>query len=492
MRRPVAGPARYALAAALTLALGTAQVALTPLIGPRFPFLLFYGAVILSSLAGGLSAGLLSLAISLLFVSYALLEPVRRWAIDDPATLVALGIFATIGVLTAVGAERLQRARREAEDARMALEAEVRERTAARDALAASEARFRAAQDASLQPFTVLEAVRDQAGAIVDFRWLYANAAAERALHASLTELTGRRLLDVVPGNRDTLFPLYCSVVTTRQPHDTTLHYRADGIDGWYRNIAVPLGDGVAVAFLDITAEKQLEAELASRDAYKDHFLAVLAHELRQPLQAITVAARALRDPAADRGHVARIVDRQVAQLSRLISDLNDLTRIKQGRLQFETGPCDLCDVITGAVDGHREWLAEHGVRLEVKVPEAPLEVSADAARLQQALANLLHNAARATPPGGTVSIAATRDGDDAVVRVVDTGTGIDLELLPQIFSLFLQDDRAGAARLGVGLALVHSIVLRHGGAVHVHSDGPGTGAAFEIRLPMATQLASR
>lgn len=492
VRPTVTGPARYLVAAVITVALGTVQLAMASFMDGRFPFLLFYGAVILSSLTCGFGGGLLSLAISVLLVTYALLHPVGSLVISDPATLVALGVFTAIGTITAAGAERLQRALRETEASKRHLEAEMRERQSAQAALAEVEARFRAAQDASLQPFTILEAVRDERQQIVDFRWLYANPAAERTLKTAMPYLVGRRLLEVMPGNRDTLFPLYCEVVVTGQPRDTTLHYDAEGVSGWFRNISVPLGDGVAVAFLDISAEKQLEAELASRDAYKDHFLSVLAHELRQPLQAITVASRALQDPSADRAKVAGIVERQVGQLTRLVADLNDLTRIKQGRLHFEPHPCDLRTIVEAAADGHREVLAGHGVQLRVDVPGCALGVVADATRLQQAVSNLLHNAARATPPGGSITLETARDGDDAVIRVVDTGAGIPCDLLPQIFSLFVLDDRAGAARLGVGLALVHSIVMCHGGAVHVQSDGPGTGAAFEIRLPMATRLAAR
>ena len=226
------------------------------------------------------------------------------------------------------------------------------------------------------------------------------------------------------------------------------------------------------------------EARLASRDVSKDHFLSVLAHELRQPLQAITMAARALREPGSDTVQVSGVLDRQIHQLTRLVNDLNDLTRIKEGRVHFEHHAFDVREAVEAAAEAHRDVLAERQVAFAVRVPTAPLRVLGDQARLQQVFSNLLHNAAQATPAGGTVNLEACQDAQQAVIHVRDTGAGIAPDLLPEIFSLFVQDGPAGSAHTGVGLALVQSIVTRHGGTVRVKSNGPGCGAEFEVRLP--------
>ena len=452
----------------------------------RFPFLLLNFAVFLATLAGGFGPGLLSLGLSLPFASWALVDRNASLPLDALAWQ-ALAIFVLGGALTSAIGGRLARAVRRAEYAHRALQQEKSRSEAAQRALASSEARFRAAQDASLQPFTILHATRDAAGAIADFTWVYANDAAAHALRREPADLVGNQLLAVLPAHEADLFPLYCRVVESGRPEDRTIHYEADGISCWFRTLAVPLEDGVAVAFLDVTAERRLGEELATRDAYKDHFLAVLAHELRQPLQAITVAARGLQDPSGDRTQVSRVLQRQVQQLSALVNDLNDLTRIKQGRVHFEQRPFDIRDAIDAVAEAFRAVLAQQEVRLIVRIPDQPLLVVGDVSRMQQALANLLQNAGRATPAGGTVWIEACRRGGHVAVCVRDDGAGIEPSLLPKIFSLLVQGRGAGSARLGLGLALVHSIVKRHGGTLQVKSEGAGRGAEFEVLLRART-----
>jgi signal transduction histidine kinase len=334
----------------LTLGLGTAQFLLMPVLRGRFPFLLFFPAIITSSLVGGFGPGLLSVIVAFLFSLFILLPPAGSLTITNRSDALALIIFGLVGMLTALGSDRLRRSRAEAEAARAAL------------------------------------------------------------------------------------------------------------VDS--------------------------EARLASRDVYKDRFLAVLAHELRQPLQAIGMAARALREPAADVVQISGLIDRQVQQLTRLVNDLNDLTRIKEGRVHFERQLFDVREALDAATESHRELLAARQVRFVVDVADMPLPVLGDPGRLQQVFSNLLRNAAQATPAGGTVGVRAERDAREAIIRVRDTGVGIGPDRLPEMFSLFVQDGPADSAHLGVGLALVQSIVARHGGRVEARSDGPGHGAEFEVRLP--------
>jgi PAS domain S-box-containing protein len=274
----------------------------------------------------------------------------------------------------------------------------------------------------------------------------------------------------------------------TRRPIDST---------------AAPIHDegrlaGVVLVFRDVTERRRLEAELRQRNAElaeadrrKDEFLAMLAHELRNPLAPIRSALQVLRlkfsDEDEDVLRLRVMMERQVAHLVRLVDDLLDVSRITRGKLELRKERLELAAVVERAVESARPLLDERRHRLEVELTE-PVLVEADPARLEQVLANLLNNAAKYTPPGGVVRLTARREGGEAVVRVRDTGIGIRPEMLPRLFDLFLQADRVPgrmAEGLGLGLALVRSLVLLHGGQVTASSGGPGQGSEFVVRLPV-------
>ena len=239
-------------------------------------------------------------------------------------------------------------------------------------------------------------------------------------------------------------------------------------------------------------AEKQA-AELASADQKKNVFIALLAHELRNPLAPIRHAVEIIRRVGQDNQVVATttaMMQRQVAQMVRLIDDLMDVSRLAQDKLSLRRVPVDLASIIHHAVEMSEPLLESAGLSLSVRLPEAPIYVAADAARLAQVLGNLLSNAAKFTPKSGAVTVALERDESDALIRVRDTGVGIEKEKLAEVFELFMQADIPLESRggLGIGLTLAKSLVERHDGQITVHSDGLGEGTTFVIRLPALSE----
>lgn len=253
----------------------------------------------------------------------------------------------------------------------------------------------------------------------------------------------------------------------------------------------------------DITARKELEHSLAEKarmlvdaDHRKDRFLAMLAHELRNPLSAIQNAVESMRLDTADHEGLETalaVSDRQLQLLVRLVDDLLDVARVSQGKFELRRERIDLLDVMAAAVEGSRAMFDTKSHELSVELPAEPIFLEADPARLQQVLTNLLNNAAKYTDAGGEVLIAAECSDREAVVRVRDTGIGIEPELLPYVFELFRQSDDSAQRThggLGVGLTLVRSLVEMHGGTVSAASPGAGKGSEFIVRLPVAGKLA--
>lgn len=271
--------------------------------------------------------------------------------------------------------------------------------------------------------------------------------------------------------------------------------------DGTRRHLlgnAVPLrGEGgrprgAVAAFIDISARKRAEDALREADRRKDDFLAMLSHELRNPLapirNAIYILGRA--EPGGDQARRARaVIARQAEHLTRLVDDLLDMTRISRGKVRLRRETLDLGGLVRATVEDHRALFARAGVELSAALPEEPLFVHADRTRLAQVLGNLLQNAAKFTPPGGRTRVSLAR-GDDgrAALRVQDDGIGISAEIVAHLFEPFVQSDRTldrSGGGLGLGLALVKGLVELHGGAVRAASEGTGRGAEITIDLPI-------
>lgn len=223
----------------------------------------------------------------------------------------------------------------------------------------------------------------------------------------------------------------------------------------------------------------------------KDRFISVLAHELRTPLAPIANAVDALTMAANQSDMVPQacgIIRRQMYLLNRLVDDLFDITRIARGSIELRKDPVDLALVIQGSVESVRTLIESQGLKLTISLPEEPLVLHADAARLAQVFTNLLHNAAKFTDAGGSVSVTVERAEDAAVIRVRDSGIGISADAMPFIFELFTRaepESRVPAGGLGIGLAVARQLVELHAGSITVSSDGPGRGSEFVVRLPL-------
>jgi PAS domain S-box-containing protein len=247
---------------------------------------------------------------------------------------------------------------------------------------------------------------------------------------------------------------------------------------------------GVVLVFRDITQRRGSERALEDADRRKDEFLAMLAHELRNPLAPIRNAAHtlALLGTGDDRVRwVSGVIERQVGLMTRLVDDLLDVSRITSGKITLQRATVSMREVLAQAVETARPLAESRGQALEVDVPEDAAWVDGDPARLAQAVGNLLDNAIKYTDDGGRIGLRARVEADEVVIVVEDSGVGVDPELLPHVFDLFIQADRSLERKqggLGLGLTLVRRLVEMHGGRVEAASAGPGLGSAFTIRLP--------
>jgi signal transduction histidine kinase len=229
----------------------------------------------------------------------------------------------------------------------------------------------------------------------------------------------------------------------------------------------------------------------------KDEFLAMLSHELRNPLAPIRSAAQTLRLLCRHDAHLMRfieMIDRQVEHMVRLVDDLLDVSRITRGKITLHKQRVELATVIAAAVETSRPWLDARRQELTIDLPREPIVVEADPTRLSQVVSNLLNNAAKYTPEGGHVWLSIGAGANDATVRVRDDGAGIPAELLPKVFDLFVQGNRSLARSeggLGIGLTLVKIIVEMHGGSVVAASEGQGRGSEFVVRLPKLPDVSS-
>ena len=263
------------------------------------------------------------------------------------------------------------------------------------------------------------------------------------------------------------------------------------------RSRMTPGRPAISKILLDMTEQRQLEEALEERtvelqhaDRRKNEFLAMLAHELRNPLAAISSAVHLFRAAGSDGDRIAwtkEVIERQVKTLTRLIDDLLDVSRITQGKVSLRKEPVDLGPIITRAVAIVRHIIDDRKHELSISLPVEPVCLDADPTRLEQVVVNLLNNAAKYTEPGGRIGIEIERQGQEVVITVRDTGIGISSAMLPRVFDIFTQVEASSGhsqGGLGIGLTLVRSLVEMHGGSVSVSST-PGEGTVFTVRLPL-------
>jgi signal transduction histidine kinase len=233
-----------------------------------------------------------------------------------------------------------------------------------------------------------------------------------------------------------------------------------------------------------------LAASLQKSDRYKDQFLAILAHELRNPLTPLRMGLDVLKgQPSTDKSkQIHDVMDRQLIHLVRLVDDLLDVSRVSQGKIVLKRERIDVAEIVRSAVESSRSMIESARHELQVGMPVGPLVVHGDKVRLAQVIGNLLNNAAKYTPPGGAISLSVRRDGHEVVIVVTDNGVGIPLAMQSSIFELFTQvGEHLARAQggLGIGLALVKQFVAMHEGSIAVASGGTDAGSSFIVRLPL-------
>jgi PAS domain S-box-containing protein len=339
-------------------------------------------------------------------------------------------------------------------------------------------------------------------GKTLDGTILSWNSGAERLYGHAAAEVKGRSIsLLIPPGHPDELPEMLRRLKQgERIDHYETVRVRKDGkrVDvslsiSLIRDEAGQVVGASAIA-RDLSEQRRSE-RLAEADRRKDEFLALLAHELRNPLAPIPNAIQVLQDfsPAdADLQWARDVIDRQVQHLTRLVDDLLDVSRISRGKINLQKECVKLAQVVADAVEIARPHVEARKHQLTVSQPPEPVWLEADATRLAQVVANLLNNAAKYTDKGGHIGLTVTREGEEAVLRVRDTGVGIAPEMLPHVFELFTQADRSldrSQGGLGIGLTLVRHLVEMHGGQVRACSDGLGEGSEFVVRLPVLSRI---
>jgi PAS domain S-box-containing protein len=329
-------------------------------------------------------------------------------------------------------------------------------------------------------------------------RYEYANDAAMIAFNIPRAELYGKTDEDVFPPETAALFRendrraldsgTGVQVIETLEQGDGVRHHSLVS----KFPIAGPDGRAALVGGMAIDITDRLRAEEALKDAdrRKDEFLAVLAHELRNPLAPIRNSLHIMKQVGTDAallGRVREMVERQVQHMTRMVDDLLDVSRITRGKIELRKEAVDLGPVVERTAEAARPLFEDRRQTLTVDLPPEPLRLEADPTRLEQVLANLLNNAAKYTDHGGQVFLSVRREGGGLVLRVRDTGVGIAPDMLAHVFEPFVQADRVlhqSQGGLGIGLTLVRRLVEMHGGSVTAHSEGPAKGSEFVVRLP--------
>ncbi len=393
--------------------------------------------------------------------------------------------------------EELQVQNEELQAQQEELAAQTEELRANEERARESEERYRHLFEHLSEGFALHEMVWGSHGEPADYRFVEVNPAFERLTGLPRERALGHTVRELLPDVEPEWIERYGEVARTRRP------VRFEGWSGtlgrYFEVVAFSPEEGqFAALFFDVTERRAAEQALRDAERRKDEFLALLSHELRNPLAPIVAGLHVMEhsEPGGPECVRARgVIERQVGHLVRLVDDLLDVTRVTRGKVHLRRSRLDLGALVSQAAEDNAAMFAERGVALQVTTP-APgaLRVDADGARLSQVLGNLLQNACKFTPRGGRVTVTASEDGGRAVVRVRDTGVGIPGDVLPRLFQPFTQAEsslaRTGGG-LGLGLSLVKGLVELHGGTVRAASGGEGEGAELTVELPLEGLLTS-
>jgi len=476
---------RRVLASVLAVVATTGAVLLRSLLsrwlGYELPFITFFGAVMAAAWYGGLYPGLLATVLSAFAAEFWFMTPSWSLAVPQPFQVIGIVLFVLTGTLISVAAERLLSARQQIELLRLR---DQNERSAADRARSLLAAVVESSEDAIL--------TKSLQGTILSW-----NAGAEQMFGYPAAEAVGNHVGLIVPaGRREEEADSLTRV--SRGERVPAFETERVAKDGTVLDVSVTLspirGDsgaiiGASSIARDIGARKALEGSLREADRRKDDFLAVLAHELRNPLAPVRSSVALLKLGASTTavGPVADVIDRQTRHMARLLDDLLDVSRITRGRLELRREVVGLHEVIDAALETTRPMFDTAGQSIAVTLPPAPVRLDGDPVRLAQVFANILSNASKYSDRGGRVTIDATAGAGEVVVRVTDQGIGIDPAMLQRVFEMFSQASQTvnrAQGGLGIGLALVRGLVDLHGGRVAAESAGPGRGSCFTVTLP--------
>ena len=423
---------------------------------------------------------------------------ITRHGVDSPAVALATKILGNVLFL-----ERPTRLNAVINAAGAALRARSRQ-FQARDLLVAREQIANALQASQQRYRTLVEQVRDYAIFMTDLQgrptsW---NEGVRRVLGFEKDEFIGADIDRQIftHDDIDEHVPeaeLQEASATGTAGNDRWMR-RKDGQQFWASGVTTalrgPSGEivGYSKVMRDLTDRKRAEESLQEADRRKDEFLAVLAHELRNPLAPLRNSLNILQltacdDPATER--VCQTMERQVNHLVRLVDDLLEVSRITRGKIELRKETVELASVARNAIETSRPLIDAAGLQLAITLPQEPVTLHGDPVRLGQVFANLLNNAAKYTNRGGQIWFTARKENEHVLISVRDTGIGISKEILPKVFDMFMQADRAtdrAQGGLGIGLTLVRSLVEMHGGSVTARSEGPGHGSEFVVQLPLA------
>jgi len=391
-------------------------------------------------------------------------------------------------------ARRVAERTRALEEANQALQRDIAVRSKLEEEFKRSEEKFRLMVE-GIQDYAIF--MLDPDGKVASW-----NAGAEKIKGYKAEEIIGQHFSRLYPQEAiDRNYPQYELQIATKHGRfeDEGWRLRKDGTAFWANVIITALHDaegrlrGFAKVTRDMTERKRVEAlERGEREV--NEFLAMLAHELRNPLAPIRNAVDLMRIKAAGdstQEWARNVIDRQLTQLTRLVDDLLDVGRITSGKIALHKEPVEINAAVLRAVESVQPLADARRHTLDVRLARDPLLVDGDLARLSQVVLNLLNNAIKYTPDGGRIEVQVAREADLAIVRVKDTGIGMSADLISRVFDLFVQGERAldrAEGGLGIGLTLVKRLVALHGGDIVALSEGRGRGSEFVVRLPALTR----